>query len=105
MLFYNKELLTGKAISPKNKSEMFYKVPFLSSHGYLDDRVRLQMLKYCPQNDRVERSNLISDNYFRDKLFFVTPKLKFSFYEELKKHKKNYKKELRIADKKHEFNK
>ena len=80
----------------KNDGANYKKTKFVASHGFIDERVRLQSLKYCMKTDTVEKNDLINDGYFRDKLFFITPKLKYNNYEDLKMHNRIFKKLTRM---------
>lgn len=78
-------------------NDMYQKTPFLASHGYVDDKLRIQLLNSSPNGNDIDFEDLASDSCFRDKLFFIAPKLKHNFYEELMKHNKGRSKLLRGA--------
>lgn len=86
MLFHNKELRHAKPTGV-NKDQ-FLKIPFLCTFGFVDERVRLQTLRYSPYTDNMMKEDRIRDANFRDKLFFITPKLKSNFYRDLIDFKK-----------------
>lgn len=50
----------------------------------MDERVRIHFMKYDHDNRSIANQDIVSDCYFRDKLFKIVPEQKFVFFEELR---------------------
>ena len=60
------------------------RVPCVMSYGFLDDKVRIQFLKYDHEAMDIDVTELRRDTCFGDKLFKVVPEMKFNFKQEKK---------------------